>query len=83
MRNLRIQLPDSLYKSLQKLAEQDGVSLDQFVVLAIAEKISALTTEDYLQERAQRGDHAKYEAVLAKVADIPPAAESRSPQILN
>jgi len=33
MSPLNIQLPDSLYKSLQKLAEQDGVSLDQFVVL--------------------------------------------------
>jgi hypothetical protein len=54
-------------------------SLEQFVTSAIADKISALTTEDYLQERAKRGDRAKYEAVLAKVADVPLAAESRSP----
>lgn len=72
MSNLNVQLPDSLYKSLQKIAEQDGISLDQFVALAIAEKISALTTEDYLQKRASRGDQARYEAVLAKVADIEP-----------
>lgn len=75
MSTLSIQLPDSLYKSLQKLAEQDGVSLDQFVALAIAEKISALTTEDYLKKRAQRGDRATYEAVLAKVADVSPVAD--------
>ena len=65
MSPINIQLPDSLYKSLQKLADQDGVSLDQFVVLAIAEKISALTTEGYLKERASRGDRSKYENVLA------------------
>jgi len=71
---LTVQLPESLYKSLQKLAEQDGISLDQFVTLAIAEKISALTTESYLEERAARGSRAKYEAVLAKVPDAEPEA---------
>lgn len=48
MSSLSIQLPDSLYKSLQKLAEQDGISLDQLIALAVAEKIAALTTEGYL-----------------------------------
>lgn len=79
MSPLNIQLPDSLYKSLQKLAEQDGVSLDQFVVLAVAEKISALTTEGYLRERASRGSRSKYENVLTKVADIEPEPYDRLP----
>lgn len=79
MSTLSIQLPDSLYKSLQKLAEQDGVSLDQFIALAVAEKISALTTEGYLQERARRGERAKYEAVLAKVADVEPEPDDQLP----
>lgn len=79
MSTLSIQLPDSLYKSLQSLAEQDGVSLDQFIALAVAEKISALTTEGYLQEHASRGDRAKYEAVLAKVADVEPELYDQLP----
>jgi predicted transcriptional regulator len=79
MSTLSIQLPDSLYRSLQRLAEQDGVSLDQFIALAVAEKISALTTEGYLQERASRGDRAKYEAVLAKVADVEPEFHDQLP----
>jgi len=77
--HVKHQLPDSLYKSLQSLAEQDGVSLDQFIILAVVEKISALTTEGYLQERASRGDHAKYEAVLAKVADVEPELHDQLP----
>ncbi|MBF2088364.1 MAG: toxin-antitoxin system HicB family antitoxin [Synechococcales cyanobacterium K44_A2020_017] len=56
MSMLSIQLPDSLYKSFQILAAQGGVSLDQFIALAVAERISALTPERYLQERASRGD---------------------------
>lgn len=79
MSTLSIQLPDSLYKSLRILAEQDGVSLDQFIALAVAEKISALTTQGYLQERASRGNRANYETVLAKVADIEPELYDQLP----
>jgi len=79
MSTLEIQLPDSLYKMLQQLAEQDGISLDQFITLAVAEKISALTTEGYLQERTNRGDRSKYEAVLAKVADAEPEPYDQLP----
>jgi len=79
MSTLSIQLPDSLYKTLQSLAEQDGVSLDQFIALAVAEKISALTTEGYLQERASQGNRANYEAVLAKVADVEPELHDQLP----
>jgi predicted transcriptional regulator len=81
MSNLNIQLPDSLYKRLQGLAEQDGISVDQFVALAVAEKISALTTESYLQERANRGNRTKYEAVLAKVADVEPEQRDSLPPV--
>ena len=79
MSNLNVQLPDSLYKSLQELAEQDGISIDHFVAVAVAEKISALTTESYLQERAKRGNRSKYEAVLAKMPDIELEPDDRLP----
>lgn len=47
--------------------------------MAVAEKISALTTEGYLQERASRGERTKYEAVLAKVADVEPELDNQLP----
>jgi len=72
MSNLSVQFPDSLYKSLQELAKQDGISIDRFVVIAVAEKIAALTTEIYLGELAKQGSREKYDAVLAKVPDIEP-----------
>ncbi|MBD2091204.1 toxin-antitoxin system HicB family antitoxin [Microcoleus sp. FACHB-1515] len=72
MSNLNIQLPDSLHKSLQMLAKQDGISIDQFIAIAIAEKIAALTTEKYLNELAERGSREKYEVVLAKVPNVEP-----------
>ncbi len=78
MSNLNVQIPDSLYKSLQELARQDGISIDQFISTAVAEKIAALTESD-LEELAQRGSRAKYEAVLAKVPDVEPEPYDQLP----
>jgi len=57
---LSIQLPNSLSKNLQELAEREGISIDQFIAMAVAEKMAALMTEAYLEERAKRGNRAKY-----------------------
>ncbi|MFN9241361.1 MAG: toxin-antitoxin system HicB family antitoxin, partial [Pseudanabaena sp.] len=60
---VQVQIPDSLHKSLSELASRDGISIEQFISTAIAEKLSALMTESYLSERANRGSRAKYEAI--------------------
>ncbi len=77
MSELNVQLPNSLYKNLQRLAEQDGISVDQFIATAVAEKLSALATETYIEELANRGSRERYEAVLAKVPDIEPESYDR------
>jgi hypothetical protein len=79
MIDISVRLPNSLYKSLQTLAQQDGISVDQFITTAVAEKISALTTETYLENLAQQGSRAAYEAVLAKVPDIEPEPYDQLP----
>ena len=71
---MNLQLPDSIHRGACVLAEQDGISLDQLIATAMAEKISALTTESYLEEIAKRGSRPKYEAILAKVPDAQPEA---------
>lgn len=72
-----LQLPDSIHKEARVLAERDGISVDQFIASAVAEKISALTTESYLEDLAKRGNRGRYEAVLAKVPDIEPEPNDR------
>jgi predicted transcriptional regulator len=79
MSDVSVRLPDSLYKNLQRLAQQDGISVDQFIATAVAEKISALTTETYLDDLARRGSRSAYDAVLAKVADIEPEPYDQIP----
>lgn len=72
MSTLVVRLPESLHKNLQSVADREGVSIDQFVSTSVAEKMSALLTQDYLKERAAQGSREQYLATLAKVPDADP-----------
>ncbi|MBI1762236.1 MAG: toxin-antitoxin system HicB family antitoxin [Acidobacteria bacterium] len=80
MNTLSVQFPKSLHKNLHELAQREGISVDQFVATAVAEKIAALTTESYLAERASRATRAQYEAVLAEVPDVEPKPFDKLPE---
>jgi hypothetical protein len=77
MSTISLRIPESLHARARELAEKEKISLNQLITLALAEKISALTTEEYLRERAKRGDRGKFERAMAKVADVEPEAEDR------
>ena len=77
MSTISLRLPDSLHDSARALAEREHISINQLVTLALAEKISALMTEQYFEERGRRGDRKKFRKALAKVADVAPAARDR------
>lgn len=70
MSTLSIRLPNSLHERVRELAKREGVSINQFVATAVAEKLSALMTAEYLNERAKRGSRKKFEAALSRVPDI-------------
>jgi predicted transcriptional regulator len=69
---LSLRLPESLHRKLGEVAEREGVSINQLISSAVAEKMSALMTEEYLQTRAKRASRRKFDAVLAKVPDVEP-----------
>ncbi len=71
MSTLSLRLPESLHKKVRELAEQEGVSINQFITTALAEKLSALMTAEHLESRARRGSRRRYDAVLRKVKDRP------------
>lgn len=72
MSQVALRLPDSLHQYAKQLAAQDSASLNQFIVTAVAEKISALNAEAFFKQRAALSTREKFDRVLAKVADRPP-----------
>ena len=55
MSTLSLNLPQSLHEQVEALAQKEGISVNQFIALAVAEKLATLATADYLAERAKRG----------------------------
>ena len=77
MSTLSLRLPESLHKQLKDVAERAGISINQLITTAVAEKLSALMTADYLAGRAARGDRSAFERVLAKVPNVPAREDDR------
>ena len=80
MSTISLRLPDSLHKQVRKLAKKESVSINQLITLAVAEKLSALLTEEYLEERAKRGSRKKFERAMAKVPKVQPEEYDRIPE---
>lgn len=72
MSTLHLTLPQSMQEQVEALAQQEGISINEFITLAVAEKLATLATADYLAERAKRGSREKLLAVLAKALDVEP-----------
>lgn len=72
MSQLALRLPDSLHERARALAQKDNTSLNQFIALAVAEKVSALEATGFFRERAERGNLNALRAILDKVPDAPP-----------
>ena len=82
MSSLNLRLPDSLHDQVRALARQDNVSINQFITLAVAEKVATLLTIETLKERARRGDRAEFERILDEIArkDRAPLPHDRLPE---
>jgi predicted transcriptional regulator len=72
MSTISLRLPESLHKKVRELAKAEDVSINQLISTALAEKMSALMTVDYLEARAARGDRGRFERAMDKVRDVEP-----------
>lgn len=72
MSTLSLRLPESIHRKLAELAVAEGVSLNQLLSSAAAEKLAALMTADYLARRAGRASASGFDAVMAKIPKAAP-----------
>jgi hypothetical protein len=70
--NIALRLLASLKAEAERVAKEEGTSLNQFINVAVAEKLAALRTARYFQERAARADAAAFERLLARSGNEPP-----------
>ena len=77
MTTISLRISESLHKSVRETAKREGVSINQLISTALAEKLSALMTEEYLADRAKRGSRKKFDRVMAKVRDTKPDSSDK------
>ena len=70
--NFALRIPPSLMEEVRELAERDQVSINQFLVTAAAEKVSALKARGYLAERAARAKPGDFGRILTKAGSAVP-----------
>jgi len=79
MSTLSLRLSKSLHELARQVAKDEEISVNQLIALALAEKLSALKTEEFFEARAKGSSRAKFERAMAKVARGEPAAQDRLP----
>lgn len=72
--NYALRLPLSLKSGAEQVAREDGSTLNQFIVSAVAEKLAALKTAHYFKQRAQDGDLDQALKLLSRSGGLAPAA---------
>jgi len=72
MSTISLDLPASIQRHIDEIAANEGVSISQFITTAVVEKVSAITTEDYLQARAAKADLGVFRDILAKTPSREP-----------
>lgn len=72
MSTLSVRFPDSVHDAVKSYAREDGISINQFVISAVIEKLTALDTEKYIEKRGLKGSKEKYLDVLSKAPHVPP-----------
>lgn len=72
--NYALRLPASLKKYVEEISSQDGTTMNQFIVTAVAEKVSALKTAEYFTARAKRADLKTFDRIMSRTGGQPPQA---------
>lgn len=77
MTTINTQIPDFVFKQAQEFAQQQQISLDQLIALALSAQLSAWSSANYLEERAKGANLQEFKAILAQVPDVEPEEYDR------
>lgn len=75
-----LRLPRSLKEAAERLSRQDGTSINQFVATAVAEKVSALQTARFFEDRRARADFKTFDKIMRRRGGKPPREGDEMPR---
>jgi hypothetical protein len=75
-----LRLPKSLKNAVERLSKEDGTSTNQFVATAVAEKVSALQSAEFFEDREARADFKAFDKIMKRRGGKPPCHGDELPQ---
>jgi hypothetical protein len=75
-----LRLPRSLKDTVERLSREDGTSMNQFMAMAVAEKVSALQTARYFEDRKGRADFKAFDKIMRRRSGKPPREGDEMPR---
>lgn len=75
-----LRLPVSLKAAVEKLSKEDGTSVNQFIVIAVAQKLSSIDTARYFEEKRKNADLEAFRRFLNRGGGEPPRPGDELPQ---
>jgi hypothetical protein len=75
-----LRLPRSLKDAVERISKEEGTSINQFVATAVAEKVSALQTARFFQDRKARADFKAFDRIMKRRGGKPPRAGDEMPR---
>lgn len=72
-----LRLPNSIKAEVERLAREDGISVNQFIATAVAEKLSAMRTAEFFAERRARADLTAFDRIISRKGGEPPRTDDR------
>lgn len=74
-----LRLPSSVKAEVERRAKREGISINQFVVTAVAEKLAAMNTAEFFAERRARADYDAFDRLMRRRGGEPPRTEDEIP----
>ncbi len=74
-----LRLPRSIRAGVERLSKQDGISINQFVSIAVAEKLAMLQAETFFAERSARADMTAFDRLMRRQGGVPPRVGDEMP----
>lgn len=74
-----LRLPLSLKRAVEKLSQQDGTSMNQFLVVAAAEKLAVMQADLFFEERKARANHEAFRHILNRDGGATPSPGDELP----
>jgi hypothetical protein len=78
-RTYPLRMPKSLKEAVERLSREDQTSMNQFVTTAVAEKVSALQTARFFEDRKARADFKAFDKIMKRKGGKPPRAGDELP----